>query len=217
MAEFAASERQLEDWVCANIGVVTGDPKAELVARQLLLSNGMILDVLALTREGPSCDMVVIELKRAVIDEAAIAQALTYVGILAHDYTVHSEALHEDDEPVGQGGLRYNGVRALMVAPAITSAACHMLLGLDGLVQYKMLSFSEEGVSWHPFNMGRPMPRDTTREGVWIHLDRIIAGPLDRILAVAKDEPSGRWERMREKADTTPLEVRRNAVVGGGR
>jgi hypothetical protein len=208
MAEFTASERQLEDWVCANIRIVTGDPMAEVVGRQLPLANGMVLDVLALTREDDSVDLVVIELKRQVIDEAAIAQALTYIGALNHDYVLNSEVLTDD-----AGVFRhYQSVRGLVIAPAITSAACHILLGLNGLVQYKLLSFGEFGATWDAFNLGRPMPRDSTNKLAWQHIDRVISGPLDRVQAAATNAPSTWRERALAAEEPVNIDARREAV-----
>lgn len=78
-------EKDYEDWVCQNLAQVVGHDDATLVGRQLHLADGGCLDVLALhLGESPdnALQLTIIEVKREVIDEAAVGQILSYIGAL---------------------------------------------------------------------------------------------------------------------------------------
>ncbi len=75
-------ERHLEDWI-------EHDPRLageglRIIARQMTVESGGRLDLLALDPQGR---LVVIEVKRARLEDVALTQALTYAAVLAREST----------------------------------------------------------------------------------------------------------------------------------
>lgn len=123
------TEKDLENWIAANIADVMDDHDAFVVGQQIRLPNGQILDVLAGVWEtwaaGPEDDtsengilrLTIIEVKRDRIDSAAVAQLLTYMGAL--DVAADRARRQRLD---GEGRKAFS-VHGLLAAPAITQEA----------------------------------------------------------------------------------------------
>ncbi len=140
------TEKQLEDWVCVNLGRVVGHEDTALVGRQMQLVSGGVLDVLA-ARYGipdwgdtPVWTITIIELKRDTVDDHAVAQLLGYMGALdemigfARDYEV------------------YPCIEGIVAAPKITTSAEYALRGATR-IRYACLRPTVEVSHWDPWRV----------------------------------------------------------------
>jgi hypothetical protein len=146
------TEKEIEDWVCDNISEFMGGDDAALLGRQIHLSDGGILDVLALHvhedyewvpgEDQPTIinrpTLSVIELKAQRIDASALAQVLGYMGTISDELG----AADDDNRRAKIPNLR---VRGILSAPEITTEAMHALRGLDDRVEPVMACAPEFG------------------------------------------------------------------------
>jgi RecB family endonuclease NucS len=115
-------ERDMEDWVCENIGKVCDDYRARFIARQVQLSARSRCDVVAV---GPSdfpqyaLTVFCVEVKRGKVRERDVGQLLRYMGLIgaASDYWP-GEDWKRNGRPVWDVK-----VRGVMVAPAADTNA----------------------------------------------------------------------------------------------
>lgn len=94
----APSEKHLEDWIVANWGQFVYDTPQinarRIVARQLTLSTG-IPDLIISSKLG----IRVIELKKGVVDGAAVAQVIRYVGEIEQLYAYATSCIESPNDP----------------------------------------------------------------------------------------------------------------------
>lgn len=116
-------ERDLEDWVCENLDIVTGDPDARLVARQLVLPYGGRLDALALIRDGDWVRWVVIEVKRGEVRRRDVSQLLEYMGCIDEVQSAMDWGRLFPRYNKLTGGLALIPIDGVMVAPSMRDDA----------------------------------------------------------------------------------------------
>lgn len=140
-------EKTLEDWAETNIEQVVGWKRAVLVGRQLSLPSGARLDLLAMVPASYMPKFIVVELKRADADAAAVLQLLGYMGEV-------SECMATIDRVVT--------VHGVLAAPGVTSDACRAINAINPSL--RRISFVQLGVEitarrWSGLSSG-----DTSRE-----------------------------------------------------
>lgn len=143
------TERILEDWACANLRGIMGEPDVTLVGRQVCLPNGGRIDlIVAHHTPHRALEISIIELKRDRIDPAAVTQLLGYVGqvhaikdVIAARRPSHGRAIY---------------VRGVAVAPTITAEAAYCIDASRGAISYVQLDIGTEpgGLHWRPATDG---------------------------------------------------------------
>lgn len=134
------TERILEDWACANLRDLVGEPEPTLVGRQVRLPNGQVLDLLV-AHFSPyrQLHLTVVELKRDRIEVPAVAQVLGYVGqVLAIRDVI---AAHSKPRV---GSMH---VRGLLAAPAISPAAARCIEACGGALSYATIEIGKRPVA----------------------------------------------------------------------
>jgi hypothetical protein len=69
------SEQQLEEWIAADVSIISSD--LMIIGRQIQTRYGGYIDLLAMDRDG---DLIVIELKKGKTPREVVAQALDYAS-----------------------------------------------------------------------------------------------------------------------------------------
>lgn len=147
-------EKRFEDWICDNIGKVAGG-YSRLVGRQITLPNGGILDVLAVSEEPDSNGEMrpvfsIIEVKKEVIDAAAVQQVLTYMG--AFRLALRAGWLMWRQE-TKQWGAEDPEIRGVLAAPSISNEAAWMIGGCE-VLNYVNLEVSISATPWWTMKPG---------------------------------------------------------------
>ncbi len=167
------TERELEDWVCANIETALDRKNARVIGRQVRLPHGGILDVLALFPVGTDhLALAVIELKAGPVGRDAVAQLLSYMGAL-------------EEVTRGLAGAMtcpYTELWGFVAGPSLTTDAGLCLKALTGSVRFMQLTPRIVSEVWSGIDCN--LPAEAVASTARIVTDGIL-DILERLLEAA--------------------------------
>lgn len=158
-------ERELEDWVCENLGAVVDGAPPTMVGRQVRLPNGKIMDVLAVSYEeyytpkgyGSVFNIIPIEVKRDRVGARALVQLLGYmatIGVCAPEIVHRFIESTPNYAPIDR--VRVSGI---LVGQYMDDDVRMALTGLDNVL-FAQLD-PESGTVW--LDYGESSPRITPK------------------------------------------------------